>query len=176
MSGNPLSDKTVVVTGTLSEMTRKEAEAKIVELGGTTASRVTAATDLLIAGEKAGSKKKQAETLGVEILDEVAFVQMIEGGEAEPVVLSKEQLKEIKKLLCSEDEADRQQAGDRLKAAQVTELDLSYCDGITDAGLPHLTGLTSLTTLNLDECSELTEPAVDALRKALPNCEISWEI
>ena len=48
MSGNPLSDKTVVVTGTLSEMTRKEAEAKIVELGGTTASRVTAATDLYL--------------------------------------------------------------------------------------------------------------------------------
>ena len=76
MSGNPLSDKTVVVTGTLSEMTRKEAEAKIVELGGTTASRVTAATDLLIAGEKAGSKKKQAEALGVEILDEAAFVHL----------------------------------------------------------------------------------------------------
>jgi DNA ligase (NAD+) len=99
MSGNPLSDKTVVVTGTLSEMTRKEAEAKIVELGGTTASRVTAATDLLIAGEKAGSKKKQAETLGVDIIDEAAFVRMIEGGEAEPVVLSEEQLKEIKELL-----------------------------------------------------------------------------
>ena len=85
--GLPLSGKTVVVTGTLSEMTRKGAESKIVELGGKPAARVTAATDLLVAGEKAGSKKKQAETLGVEIIDEAAFVQMIEGGQAEPVVL-----------------------------------------------------------------------------------------
>jgi len=164
MSSHPLSDKTVVVTGTLSEMTRKEAEAKIVELGGTTASRVTAATDLLIAGEKAGSKKKQAETLGVEIIDEAAFVQMIEGGEAEPVVLSDEQLEEIKTLLCSEDEADRQQAGERLKAARVTELDLNYSKGLTDAGLSHLSGLISLTTLNLEGCEDLTDVGLSTFR------------
>ena len=68
-----LEGKTVVVTGTLSEMTRKEAEAKILELGGTTASRVTAATDLLIAGEKAGSKLAKAEALGIEVWDEATL-------------------------------------------------------------------------------------------------------
>jgi hypothetical protein len=43
-------------------------------------------------------------------------------------------------------------------------------------GLSHLSELTNLTELNLDECSALTESVVDELREALPECEISWEV
>ena len=71
--------------------------------------------------------------------------------------LSDEQLEEIKELLCSENEADRQQAGERLQAAQVTELDFGDCEGLTDVGLSQLSGLTNLTTLDLSWCEGITD-------------------
>ena len=69
------SDKKVVVTGTLASMGREEAKDRLKSLGAKVQSSVSAQTDYLIAGEKAGSKLKKAETLGVRILDEQAFLQ-----------------------------------------------------------------------------------------------------
>ena len=71
------SGKTVVITGTLSNYSRDEAAAMIERLGGKTTSSVSKKTDLLIAGEKAGSKLAKAEALNVEVLDEAAFVAQL---------------------------------------------------------------------------------------------------
>jgi DNA ligase (NAD+) len=77
------SGKTVVITGTLSGYSRDEAAALIERLGGKTTSSVSKKTDLLIAGEKAGSKLAKAEALDVEVLDEAAFIaQLKEAGVA----------------------------------------------------------------------------------------------
>ena len=77
------SGKTVVITGTLSSYSRDEAAALIERLGGNTTSSVSKKTDLLIAGEKAGSKLTKAQALGVAVLDEAAFIaQLQEAGVA----------------------------------------------------------------------------------------------
>ena len=77
------SGKTVVITGTLSGYSRDEAAALIERLGGKTTSSVSKNTDLLIAGEKAGSKLAKAQALGVAVLDEAAFIaQLQEAGVA----------------------------------------------------------------------------------------------
>jgi DNA ligase (NAD+) len=75
----PLAGKTIVLTGTLSSMTRQEAEEAIVRLGGKVTGSVSKKTDLVIAGEKAGSKLEKAEKLGVAVMDEAGFLQMLEG-------------------------------------------------------------------------------------------------
>jgi len=66
----PLSGKTLVVTGTLPGLSRTGAEEAIRAAGGHAASSVSAKTDYLVAGEKAGSKLAKAEQLGVPVLDE----------------------------------------------------------------------------------------------------------
>jgi DNA ligase (NAD+) len=68
-----ISGKTVVVTGTLKHFGRDEIEALIRTLGGKTTGSVTKKTDLLIAGEKAGSKLDQAKELGIRVLTEEEF-------------------------------------------------------------------------------------------------------
>jgi len=68
--------KTFVITGTLPTMSRDEAKAKIEANGGKTTGSVSKKTDYLLAGEKAGSKLAKAETLGVQILDEQAFLKL----------------------------------------------------------------------------------------------------
>jgi len=73
----PLSGKTFVVTGTLPTYGREEIEALIAELGGRASSSVSKKTDYLVAGEKAGSKLDKAEKLGVKILSEAEFNQLI---------------------------------------------------------------------------------------------------
>lgn len=73
----PFVGKTFVVTGTLSGYSRTEAQKLIVEQGGKATSSVSASTDYLLAGEKAGSKLSKAEKLGVTILDEATFVMML---------------------------------------------------------------------------------------------------
>ena len=74
------SGKTVVITGTLSNYSRDEAAALIERLGGKTTSSVSKKTDLLIAGEKAGSKLAKAQALDVEVLDEAAFIAQLQRG------------------------------------------------------------------------------------------------
>ena len=71
--------KTFVITGTLSGMSREEAKAKIEANGGKTTNSVSKKTDYLLAGEKAGSKLKKAELLGVPVLDELSFLGQLEG-------------------------------------------------------------------------------------------------
>jgi DNA ligase (NAD+) len=73
----PFVGKTVVLTGTLSQMGRSEAKAKLQELGAKVSGSVSAKTDLLIAGEKAGSKLNKANELGIETWDEQAFVDYL---------------------------------------------------------------------------------------------------
>jgi DNA ligase (NAD+) len=74
----PLSGKTLVVTGTLPGFSRQDAEAAIRAAGGHPASSVSAKTDYLVAGDKAGSKLAKAESLGVPVLDEEAFRKLLE--------------------------------------------------------------------------------------------------
>ncbi|MBT1452011.1 NAD-dependent DNA ligase LigA [Glaciecola sp. XM2] len=73
----PFVGKTVVLTGTLSQMGRSEAKAKLQDLGAKVSGSVSAKTDLLIAGEKAGSKLAKAAELGIETWDEQAFVDYL---------------------------------------------------------------------------------------------------
>ncbi len=73
----PLAGKTLVVTGTLPGFSREEAEAAIRAAGGRPAGSVSARTDYLVAGEKAGSKLAKAESLGVPVLDEAAFRELL---------------------------------------------------------------------------------------------------
>jgi DNA ligase (NAD+) len=72
-----LSGKTLVVTGSLDGFSRQEAEEAIRAAGGHPASSVSARTDYLVAGEKAGSKLAKAEQLGVPVLDEDAFRRLL---------------------------------------------------------------------------------------------------
>ncbi|MCJ8330062.1 MAG: NAD-dependent DNA ligase LigA, partial [Lentisphaeria bacterium] len=69
--------KVCVITGTLSDMSRDEAKEILAGFGANVTGSVSKKTDFLIAGEKAGSKLTKAENLGVTILDEAAFKQMI---------------------------------------------------------------------------------------------------
>ncbi len=80
-TGGPLSGKTLVVTGTLPGFSREDAEAAIRAAGGHAASSVSARTDYLVAGEKAGSKLAKAESLGVPVLDEDAFRALLVAAE-----------------------------------------------------------------------------------------------
>ena len=75
----PLEGKTVVVTGTLEGFDRKSAQAAIRAAGGTAAGSVSKNTDYLLAGENAGSKLAKAQELGVEVLDEDAFRELLGG-------------------------------------------------------------------------------------------------
>ena len=72
---NPFAGKTIVLTGKLAQLTRNEAKAKIEELGGTVAGSVSKKTDLVIAGEDAGSKLEKAQSLGIEIWDENRLIE-----------------------------------------------------------------------------------------------------
>lgn len=73
-----LAGKTVVVTGTLPTLSRDEAEALIARHGGRAASSVSKKTSFVLAGEKAGSKLSKAESLGIPVIDEAAFLKMLE--------------------------------------------------------------------------------------------------
>ncbi|WP_027087307.1 NAD-dependent DNA ligase LigA [Cohnella panacarvi] len=69
-ASHPLFGKTVVLTGTLSVMTRDEAAKKLEALGAKVSGSVSKKTDLVIAGESAGSKLTKARELGVEVLED----------------------------------------------------------------------------------------------------------
>jgi DNA ligase (NAD+) len=74
---NKFNDQTFVVTGTLETLTRDDAHKKIVELGGNIGSQVSKNTTYLVTGENAGSKLDKAQSLGVKILNEKEFLEMI---------------------------------------------------------------------------------------------------
>ncbi|MDQ0300482.1 DNA ligase (NAD+) [Salibacterium salarium] len=74
VSDTALSDKTVVLTGTLERVTRNEAKELIESLGGKVTGSVSKNTDVLVAGADAGSKLTKAEQLGIEIWDEDQFL------------------------------------------------------------------------------------------------------
>ena len=72
------SGESVVLTGTLTSFKRSEAQKLIEARGGVCQSSVTAKTTLVLAGEEAGSKLAKAQKLGIKIIDEATFKQMIE--------------------------------------------------------------------------------------------------
>jgi len=73
----PLSGKTFVLTGTLSGMTREAAQAALQEVGAKVAGSVSGKTSYVVAGADAGSKLKKAQDLGIPILDEPAFLDLL---------------------------------------------------------------------------------------------------
>jgi DNA ligase (NAD+) len=77
VEGGPLEGQVVVFTGTLTTMSRDEAKATAAAAGATVGSSVTKKTTLVVVGEKAGSKRKKAEELGIPVLTEEEFAQKI---------------------------------------------------------------------------------------------------
>jgi DNA ligase (NAD+) len=73
----PLVGKTFVITGTLSSMTRGQAEDRIKMLGGAIASGVSKKTDYVVVGADPGSKLEKAQKLKIAILDETAFLKLL---------------------------------------------------------------------------------------------------
>jgi DNA ligase (NAD+) len=71
------SGKTVVLTGTLDSMGRKEATEKLENLGAKVTGSVSKATDCVVAGHDAGSKLDKAQALGITVLDETEFLELI---------------------------------------------------------------------------------------------------
>ena len=76
---NPFKDKTVVLTGTLSQMGRNDAKALLQQLGAKVSGSVSTKTDYVIAGEAAGSKLSKAAELGVQVLSEEEFLAWVNG-------------------------------------------------------------------------------------------------
>jgi DNA ligase (NAD+) len=76
-TGGPLEGKTVVLTGTLPELTREEAAALVKSAGGKVTNSVSKKTDYVVAGESPGSKLAKAESVGTEILDEAGLLALL---------------------------------------------------------------------------------------------------
>jgi DNA ligase (NAD+) len=76
---SPISGKTVVFTGTLEKMTREEAKALAERLGAKVSGSVSKKTDYVVAGAEAGSKLRKAAELGVTVLEEQQFIDLVKG-------------------------------------------------------------------------------------------------
>jgi DNA ligase (NAD+) len=79
---SPFAGRSVVLTGSLTSMERREAKARIEALGGRVVSSVSKKTDWVVAGERAGSKRARAEELQVRIIDESEFLRLLAEAEA----------------------------------------------------------------------------------------------
>ncbi|MBQ4629634.1 MAG: NAD-dependent DNA ligase LigA [Clostridia bacterium] len=77
MQGNNLEGKTIVLTGTLPTLGRKEASELIEKNGGKVSSSVSKKTSFVLAGEEAGSKLDKAKALGIPVVDEEEFLKML---------------------------------------------------------------------------------------------------
>lgn len=75
---NIFADQTVVITGSVPDLTRSEAQEKIKSLGGKATSSVSGNTDILIAGENPGSKLDEAKQRGIEIIEGEKFVELLQ--------------------------------------------------------------------------------------------------
>jgi DNA ligase (NAD+) len=76
----PLAGRTLVLTGTLPTLTREQASERILAAGGKVTSAVSKKTDYLVAGESPGSKLEKAQRLGVAVLDEAGFLELLGAG------------------------------------------------------------------------------------------------
>ncbi|OON39063.1 DNA ligase (NAD(+)) LigA [Izhakiella australiensis] len=74
---SPFAGKTVVLTGSLSIMSRDDAKARLTALGAKVSGSVSKKTDIVIAGEAAGSKLAKAEELGIEVIDEAQMIRLL---------------------------------------------------------------------------------------------------
>jgi DNA ligase (NAD+) len=74
----PLAGKTVVLTGGLAKLSRDDAKAEIERRGGKVSGSVSRKTDLVVAGEDAGSKLEKARGLGVKVIDEAEFLRLLD--------------------------------------------------------------------------------------------------
>jgi DNA ligase (NAD+) len=77
VKGNKLNGKTILFTGTLTNMTRQEAKTRAEELGGKVVNAISTKVDYLVAGAEVGSKLKKANEIGIKILSEAEWLQMI---------------------------------------------------------------------------------------------------
>ena len=73
-SDSKISGKRIVITGTLSGMSRAEAKVRIESLGAKVVSSVSKSTDILVSGEKSGSKLSKAKDLGVKVITEEEWI------------------------------------------------------------------------------------------------------
>ena len=75
----PLAGKVVALTGSMTDMTRDEARKALIQLGAKVTSSVSKNTDMVIAGKEPGGKYAKAKDLGVKVLFEAEFRQLIQG-------------------------------------------------------------------------------------------------